>query len=142
MKKSILIKNNFKRITGILFILFICDFVNAQSRDIPFTLEDRDRIIQIEEKLNSQQKQMESLRSEMITQNNSLRNEMNSKFEAMTSKFETLFWTMGILITLVITLLVYIIWDRRTTLYPILQKTIALEEKFKEVEEIKKWAWR
>jgi hypothetical protein len=92
----------------------------SQVKEAPFTLDDRDRIIRTEEQVNS------------------LRNEMNAKFEAVDQRFETLNWGIGILVALMLFLLGYIIWDRRTALNPIQVKTIILEERVRKLEHISK----
>ena len=105
----------------LFFLLAIC--AKSQSQQVSFTLEDRDRIIRTEERVQS------------------LRNEMNTKFEAMDTKFgaidskiETLYWGFGILIALMLFLFGYIIWDRRTALNPIQNKTLSLEERLSKIE--------
>jgi hypothetical protein len=82
---------------------------------VPYTLADRDRLIQVEANVNG------------------LRNEMNAKFEAvdkrfdavdarfeaMNAKMDSLYWVNGVVVALIIFMLGFIIWDRRTTLAPI-----------------------
>ncbi|MEA3445579.1 MAG: hypothetical protein U9R19_12735 [Bacteroidota bacterium] len=103
-----------KTVFSILLFVFALQFF-AQSQNVSFTLDDRDRIMRTEEKLVS------------------LRNEMNTKFEAVDtqiemvkSKIETSYWGFGILITLMLFLFGYIVWDRKTTLSPVQNKTINL----------------
>jgi len=113
-----------------LFFLFISLGSFAQE-EIPFTLADRDRLIRLE----AEQK---SIRNEI----NSLRNEMNAKFEGIDKKFiskfesqqqqindlkQFFFWGFGIVIALIIALFGYIIWDRRTAIYPLLNRVNSLE---------------
>ena len=112
------------RKTG-LIILFFALTLSAfpQSQEVPFTLEDRDRIMRTEEKV-------QSLRNEMNTKFEA----MDTKFEAMDSKIETLYWGFGIMIALMLFLFGYIIWDRRTALNPIQNKTVNLEERLNKIE--------
>jgi len=99
----------------------------SQTKEVPFTLDDRDRIIKTEQKIES------------------LRNEMNIRFEAMETKFEsqqlqlndlkTLFyWGFGIIITLIIFMMGYMIWDRRTALNPVREKTFSLSNRTDKLE--------
>ncbi len=97
MKKFLLI---------ILFICFVCN-IQAQSREVPFTLDDRDRIIRTENDISS------------------LRSEMNSRFEAQDHRFESLekqldriYTLMFILLGAIFTLMGYVLWDRRTAVAP------------------------
>lgn len=98
-----------------------------QSQQVNFTLEDRDRIMRTEEKL-------EAFKNEMNVKFESQRNEMNTRFEAIDSKIETLYWGFGILIALMLFLFGYIIWDRRTALNPVQNKTLSLEERISKLE--------
>ena len=92
------------------------------DRAIPFTLNDRDRIMRTEE-------QIKSLRNEMIALNNSLRNEMNAKFDSVNERIDTLYWILGIIIILVVFNLGYTMWDRRTALNPLREQTVDMSQK-------------
>lgn len=123
---------NKKFIFSFLFLivnyqLSIINYSFAQSREVPFTLDDRDRSIQMNEKLNSQQKQIDNLDAKIDFKFDSLQQQIND----LKSLF---YWGFGIIITLIITLFGYIIYDRRTTLYPLLERTHQLAEKEKELE--------
>jgi len=92
----------------ILVLLISRIYSNAQQQEVPYTLADRDRIIQVEANLNG------------------LRNEMNAKFEAVNMRFDSLdaqfdsiYWILGVVVALMLFMLGFIIWDRRTTLAPI-----------------------
>jgi len=99
-----------KRILNILF-LFILPFLTfAQTIEVPFTLEDRDRIIRTEQKVESLRNEMNA-RFEGVDQKFEA---MNQKFEAMDKKIEVLYWGFGIVITLILFLFGYIIFDRKT----------------------------
>jgi len=132
----------------IIVILFFASLVLqgfAQSREVPFTLDDRDRIMRTEEKLDA-------LKGEVNVKIESLRNEMNAKFDAvdqrfeameikldaMNSQFAPLYWAMGIFIAISLFTLGYIIWDRRTALYPVQNKTRDHEERLRKIEYVTK----
>jgi len=110
-------------ITTILFFTTI--YLSAQrSNEVPYTLEDRDRLIRLEQKVESLEKQM------------------NIRFEAMDTKFETKFESLqtqlndlkklmyfvlaGIITSIGFTigLVGFILWDRRS----IERKVIESEE--------------
>ena len=105
----------------------IIPFSSFTQEEIPFTLDDREKLIQIEEKLNSI--------NERIT---SLEKQMNIKFESQQNQIDDLKimfrWGFSILITLMLFILGYIIWDRRTALNPIRER---VEQEKIEVEKIK-----
>ncbi len=117
-----------KKIIVILFFTSLVLQGFAQSREVPFTLDDRDRIIKLEEKLSSNNDKIESLRNEMNAKFDAIESKMDTKFEAINSKIETLYWGFGIFIAISLFTLGYIIWDRRTALYPVQDKTRNLEE--------------
>ncbi len=116
---SVKILNKMKKIIFISLLVPFYFSSLAQSTTVPFTLEDRDRIIRTEQGINL-------LRNEMNTRFES----MNVKFESMNVKFEsqqqqindlkTMFvWGFGVLISLMLFTLGYTIWDRRTALNPV-----------------------
>ena len=134
-----------KKIITILFFASLVLQGFAQSRDVPFTLDDRDRIIKLEEKLSSNNDKIESLRNEMNTKFEAIRSGMDAKFEtieskmdvkfdAIYSKVETLYWGFGILIAIMLFMLGFIIWDRRTALDPVRHKTVIHEERLDKLE--------
>ena len=110
-----------------LILLVSCSLTSfTQSTAVPFTLEDRDRIMRTELELKS-------LRNEMSSEIKSLRNEMNTRFESQQRQIDDikesisdikilLLWGFGILFSLFLFMLGFIIWDRRTALKPV-QKT-------------------
>lgn len=104
-----------KKIIFLVFFLSFFWFSNAQNQEVPFTLADRDRIIQTEVKVESLSKEIGSLRNEM----GSLRSEMDAKFEAVNAKIDYMYWVQGVIIALIIFMLGYMIWDRRTALDPV-----------------------
>jgi beta-lactamase regulating signal transducer with metallopeptidase domain len=114
----------------ILIISGICS--KAQQQEVPYTLADRDRLIQVEANVNGMRNEMNSLRNEM----DSLRNEMNAKFETVNAKIDYIFWMMGVLVAFMIFMLGFMIWDRRTTLAPVKSEIEELKlanEKMKDI---------
>lgn len=110
-----------------IIIIFLISgiYSNAQQQEVPYTLADRDRLIQVEANLNG------------------LRNEMNAKFEAVDNRFDSLddkfdpiYWILGVVVALIIFMLGFIIWDRRTTLAPVkleIEELKKANEKMKEI---------
>jgi predicted PurR-regulated permease PerM len=128
---------------GLMLVLLVSAFtsLSAQTKEVPYTLEDRDRMIKLETEMTSLRNDMGSLRNEMNSlknEMNSLRNEMNARFEAVNERIDTLYWGFGILIALMLFLMGYIMWDRRTALNPVQSKTYELNEKYHKLESILK----
>jgi len=121
----------------LIFLFFAVSFVYSQDQQVvSFTMADRDRLIKLEADVNSIRNEMNSLRNEM----NSIRNEMNTNLESIDKQFlyqqkqiddlKVLFyWGFGIMITLMVFMLGYMIWDRRTALKPALDKTEDIDYK-------------
>ncbi len=111
------------RMRVLLFILFfIAGFfsISHAQTEVPYTLEDRDRIIRVEAKMETLEARMEALETKM-----------DVKFEMVNSRIDYLFWIIGFLASLMIFMLGYMIWDRRTALKPAIDKANDADEKSK-----------
>jgi len=132
----------------LIIIVFIISGIcsKAQQQQVPYTLADRDRLIQVEANVNGMRNEMNSLRNEMNSlrsemsslrsEMNSLRNEMNAKFDTVNAKIDYIFWMMGVMVAFMIFILGFIIWDRRTTLAPVKSEIEELKianEKMKDI---------
>ena len=82
------------------------------SGEVPFTLEDRDRIIQMQIKMDERFKSIDT------------------RFEYQQRQLDDLktlfYWGFGILFSLMLFLLGFIIWDRRTAMEPVRERTQSL----------------
>ena len=92
----------------VMIILLFCSIlsspVRAQEQQVvvPYTLADRDRAIRTEVKMEA------------------LETKMDVKFEAVNARIDYLFWLQGVIVALILFMLGYMIWDRRTALRPAL----------------------
>lgn len=124
--------------TGFIILFFIAMLqATPQSQQVNFTLEDRDRIMRTEERVQSLRNEINAKFEFLDAKFGAIDTKfeaIDTKFEAMDSKIETLYWGFGILITLMLFLFGYIIWDRRTALNPIQNKTASLEERMNKIE--------
>ena len=95
-------------IMSFLFFLIGTTSVIADSKEISYTLDDRERLIKLEEKLNTTNEKINSL---------------ESKFDLKFDSFEKRMDSMQILIYFVLggmmTLIGFVLWDRRSTLKPV-----------------------
>ncbi|MDP2337224.1 MAG: hypothetical protein Q8N05_12405 [Bacteroidota bacterium] len=89
---------------------------------VPYTLADRDRTIRTEAKMEAIDAKMEAIETKM-----------DVKFDSIQKQIDQLsmlfYWGFGILITLFIFMLGYMIWDRRTALQPALDKATDADAK-------------
>ncbi|MEI7983385.1 MAG: hypothetical protein WCI71_17170, partial [Bacteroidota bacterium] len=87
----------------------------AETKEIPFTLDDRDRIIRTEQKV-------EALDIKIDTKVDGLRSEMNARFETIDKRFDQLFnflWAfIGIFTAMMVSVFGFAFWDRKLSLAP------------------------
>ena len=99
-----------------IVVLLLPVLVKAQVKEIPFTLDDRDRIIRVEQ-------QIIALDAKIDSEIGGLRSEMNTRFEAMDNRFDQLFnflWAIiGIFTTMMISVFGFAFWDRKLSLAPL-----------------------
>jgi len=109
---------------SLLFLSLHCLPALAQEKQVvlPYTLDDRDRAIRTEAKMEALDAKMEALETKMDVRFESIQKQID--------QISTMFyWGFGILITLFIFMLGYMIWDRRTALQPALDKVADAEAK-------------
>ena len=112
-----------KKLLILVFVLFFSGILKAQEQQVvvPYTLADRDRAILTDAKISA------------------LNDKMEVRFESVDKQFmyqqkqiddiKTLFyWGFGILISLLLFMFGYMIWDRRTALQPALERSSIAEE--------------
>ena len=105
-----------KRTLVLTIVLLFALLLKAQEQQVvvPYTLADRDRAILTDAKIAS------------------LEVNMNLRFEGQQRQLDDIkilfYWGFGILITLFIFMLGYMIWDRRTAMQPALIQASKAEE--------------
>ena len=99
------------KIIGICLILLPL-ISRAETKEIPFTLDDRDRLIRTEQKV-------ESVKTEITARFEAV----NNRFEAMDKRFDQLFnflWAIvGIFTAMMISVFGFAFWDRKLSLAPL-----------------------
>jgi len=109
-------------------IIILLLMVTSQSygKEIPFTQEDRDRLIRLETKVEEGHRSLNQRIDDMNQRIDDLRGEMNDLKTFMLWGFGILFGGMAVLMTVVI-------WDRRTALSPVIRRNKELEERVETV---------
>ncbi|MCS7200418.1 MAG: hypothetical protein NZ850_08805 [Caldimicrobium sp.] len=101
----------------LVFLVFFLTPNGAYCKEVPFTLEDRDRIIRIEAKLAEIDKRFEQI---------------DKRFEQIDKRFEqimTFMWMLVVIFTGITAATIgFAIWDRRTMIRPFEIKTKLIEE--------------
>ena len=110
--------NKFLSTTGI-FLLLLVSGLKANNNQVPFTLQDRDKIIQTEQKLDFLKSEMNS-RFEAVDRRFEA---VDRRFDSIDKRFDQLFnflWAIiGIFTSMFIATLGFAFWDRKLSLAPI-----------------------
>lgn len=92
-----------KKVTT-FFLLILPVVIRAETKEIPFTVDDRDRIIRTEQKVEF------------------IQTEMNTRFETIDKRFDQLFnflWAfIGIFTAMMVSVFGFAFWDRKLSLEP------------------------
>ncbi|MEM0941266.1 MAG: hypothetical protein AAGI25_15985 [Bacteroidota bacterium] len=133
-------------LTFLVFLLLVLK-TYSQSTAVPYTLEDRDRMIRLEEKFDGLDDRFESIDAKFEAINARFE-AIDVKFEAIDVKFEAIdvkfesqqrqlddikslfYWGFGIMISLSLFTMGYMVWDRRTALRPVQDERRTLSEKY------------
>ena len=115
-----------KNLIFIAILLIFGNGIYSQSKTVPYTLEDRDRLIRLEEKLISTDNKINSLRTEMNAKFEVVNERfkgVNQRFDDLSKSIEQLFnflWAIvGIFTAIMVATLSLAFWDRRTFLKPL-----------------------
>jgi len=117
-----------KTLTKIIVFLFLSTpvLVKAETKEIPFTLDDRDRIIRTEQEVKSLKTEM-TVRFEAVDKRfesvDKRFESVNQRFDAMDKRFDQLFnflWAIiGIFTTMLVAVFGFAFWDRKLSLAPL-----------------------
>ncbi len=125
--------------------VILCVSQIALAVDVPFTLEDRDRLTRIEAKLESLENSMEKRFSQVDIRFAELREDMNKRFELMDKRFEQVdkrfeqmfnfVWILATIFTAITAATIgFAVWDRRTMIRPFESKVKQIEERIEGVD--------
>ena len=111
---------------GKLFLFIIVVLVILPSfclsKDIPFTQDDRDRLIRVEEGLKGVNQRVNSLEKRI----DSLERSVNQRIDSLQN---LLYIVIGAIIAQIVGVVGFVLWDRRTALAPAIRKNKELEER-------------
>jgi len=105
----------------IIIVFFSCTAISKASTTVPFTLEDRDRLIRLEQRMDALERTMDA----RFAAQDAKFTTMDAKFTAMDAKFDSLQGQINDVKTLMyfvlggmLGIIGFILWDRRTFLKP------------------------
>ena len=97
----------------------------GQQQEVPYTLEDRDRLIKVEERMKSLEKNIEILRKEIDVRFEA----QNGKFESQDDRLNNIQTLLYFVLGGMFGLIGFILWDRRTFIKPFNDKVKDVEDK-------------
>jgi exonuclease VII large subunit len=107
------------------------DLFAQTDRSVPFTLEDRDRILRIEQRLDAMEKRFEQRFEDLRADMNARFEQIDKRFEQVDKRFEqqhnTIMMLIGVFTAITAATIGFALWDRRTMIRP-------FETKVKEIE--------
>ena len=115
----------------IILLSFILPAISltAQEQSIPYTQADRDRLIKVEIRLQELDKSLNKRIDD-------LDKGLNKRIDRLEDKFDSYFmWGFGLVLMSIFGLFGFIIYDRRTTLAPVENKTEKIIKTLKEAAE-------
>jgi len=146
-----------QRFVTIILLLVFSKLLFSQNQEVPFTLADRDRLIQLEADVKSLRYEMNvnlksiDLRFESVDQKFDMVDQkfegVYQRFEGIDQRFENLenqisdiktflYWGFGILFSFMMFLMGFILWDRRSMVKPVKEDVELLKlenEKMKDI---------
>ncbi len=111
----------------ILSILMLWVSSATIAGEVPFTLEDRDRLTRIEARLDSFEKRFDQV-DKRFTE---LREDMNKRFEQM---FNFVLILATIFTAITAATIGFAVWDRRTMVRPFESKVKQIEERIEKID--------
>ncbi len=121
-----------------LVALILMLFVITLAKEVPFTQEDRDRIRNVElkvERLEEGQKYLQKQIDDLKKQIDDLKKDTQRQFDELRT---FLYWGFGILFGGMGILIGFVIWDRRTAVEPVARKIREIEEREEKLEKVMK----
>ena len=130
-----------KGIKVILILIILCFFngnIFSSEKEVPFTQEDRDRIIRLEAKV---EEGLKSVNQRIDDTNKRLEEglkSVNQRIDDINKRIDELrdfmLWGFGLLFGGMGLLIGFVLWDRRTALAPAIRKNKELEEREDKLE--------
>lgn len=110
-------------VTTILFLLLTAGNLYSQDNNTPvrFTLGDRDRLMRNEQKIDA-------LRTEMNVRFESIEQKMDVKFESQQKQISMIITLLFFLLGGMMSLIGFVIYDRRTAIKPVMRQQDNLEK--------------
>jgi len=113
-------------------------YAQSERQAIPFTQGDRDRLIRLEEGLKSLQRQIDDFKLANQQQFDDFKLANQQQIDSLRLQINDLRNLIYVVLAGMFTLVGFILWDRRTTLSPMISRYKALEEREEKIEKVLK----
>ena len=135
---------------GISTIIIILFWINAfGQKEIPYTLEDRERLIRLEEQMKALNQKIDSQNEKFETKFDAINEKFETKFDAINGKFQARFDSINEKFSMLFTLIYFVLggimgligfvlWDRRTFLKLVKDKNRELAKRNDTLEQVLK----
>ena len=119
-----------KKLLFLVFVLLFSGILKAQEQQVvvPYTLADRDRAILTDAKINTLEAKISALNDKMEVRFESVDKQFMYQQKQIDDIKTLFYWGFGILISLLLFMFGYMIWDRRTAMQPALERSSITEE--------------
>jgi DNA repair exonuclease SbcCD ATPase subunit len=135
IKKTLLVK--------FFVILILCNIdIFSHNFSNTFTIQDRERLIRLEEKLNSVNQRVDILEKSLNQRSDGFEKSLNQRIDDVKEEIRDLktfmLWGFGILFSGMGILMGFVLWDRRTAISPVIKRTKELEEENEKIYKVLK----
>ena len=119
-----------KKLLFLVFVLLFSGILKAQELQVvvPYTLADRDRAILTDAKISTLEAKISALNDKMEVRFESVDKQFMYQQKQIDDIKTLFYWGFGILISLLLFMFGYMIWDRRTAMQPALERSSIAEE--------------
>ncbi|MBF0517111.1 MAG: hypothetical protein HQK97_08335 [Nitrospirae bacterium] len=132
----------------LIFLIFALFPMWAYAENSSFTQQDRDRLNRVEDRVSRVEDRLTRVEDRLTRVEEGLKttnqriddgfNALNHRMDDLNTRMNDLHGLMLVLISGMLTLVGFILWDRRTTLAPVVRKSIELEERGVKMEKVLK----
>jgi prefoldin subunit 5 len=119
----------------IVFVIGYIMMLGIYSKEIPYTLEDRERLIRLEEGLNSVNQRIDILEKSLNQRIDGLEKSLNRRIDDI---YQLMVVLIGAIIAQIIGVIGFVLWDRRTAITPVIKRTRELEEENEKIYKVLK----
>jgi chaperonin cofactor prefoldin len=131
-----------KRLLIFLSLCIIAGYVGTvAAKEVPYTLEDRDRLIRVEEGLKAVNQRIDGLDKRIDALDKRI-DALDKRIDSLDKRIDGLqglmYVVIGAVIAQTIGIVGFVLWDRRSALAPAIRKNKELEEREDTIEKVLK----